>query len=140
MANMSDYLEDQMIKYWLQNDGTAAAKPATVYVALYTVIPTDASTSGTEVTGGSYARVAVTNNATNWPGPTTNNGTVTNGATITFPAPTGNWGTVVGVAIYDAATAGNQLFWGALTTNKTIPSGDPAPVFAIGAFSIQFDN
>lgn len=140
MANMSDYLEGEIIKYWFQNNGTAAAKPTTVYVALYTVLPTDASASGTEVTGGSYARVAVTNNSTNWPGPTTNNGTVTNGAAITFPAPTANWGTVVGMAIYDAATVGNELFWGSLTTSKTINNGDPAPSFAIGALSIQIDN
>jgi len=140
MANMSDYLEGQIIKYWFQNDATAVAKPITVYVALYTVLPTDVSASGTEVTGGSYVRVAVTNSAANWPGPTTNNRTVTNGATITFPAPTANWGTIVGMAIYDAATLGNELFWGALTTNKTVNSGDPAPVFAIGALSVQIDN
>lgn len=140
MSNMSDYLESQIIKYWFQNDGTAVAKPATVYVALYTAAPTDASASGTEVSGGSYARVAVTNNSTNWPGPTANNGTVTNGAAITFPAPTANWGTVVGFAIYDAATVGNELFWGVLSANKTINNGDAAPSFAIGALSIQIDS
>ena len=140
MANMSNYLEAQIGLYWLQGGAGAAAAPATVYVALYTVTPTDASASGTEVTGGSYARVAVTTSAANFPGPTTNDGTFTNGAAITFPAPTANWGTVVAIAIYDAATVGNELFWGALTTNKTVNNGDPAPSFAIGALSIQIDN
>lgn len=140
MANMSDYLEGQIIKYWLQNDGTATTKPVTVYIALYTAAPTDASASGTEVTGGSYARVAVTNSAVNWAGPTANNGTVTNGASITFPAPTANWGVVTHFAVYDAATVGNELFWGALTASKTINNGDAAPSFAIGALSIQIDN
>jgi hypothetical protein len=140
MANMSNYLEGEIIKYWFQNDATAAAKPATVYVALYTVIPTDASGSGTEVTGGSYARVAVTNNSTNWAGPTANNGTVLNGSPITFPAPTANWGTVVAMAIYDAATVGNELFWGSLASPQIILNGDPSPSFAAGATSIQLDN
>jgi len=138
---MSDYLEGQIISYWFQN-GTVASKPTTVYVTLYTATPGDPSASGTEVVigTGSYARVAVTNNATNWPGPTSNNGTVSNGAAITFPAPTSNWGTVVAMAIYDAATSGNELFWGALTTSKTINSGDPAPSFPIGSLTVQIDN
>jgi len=140
MSGMSDYLEGQIIKYWFQNDGAAAAKPATIYAALYTVLPTDASASGTEVTGGSYARVAITNSAVNWAGPTANDGTVTNGAAITFPAATANWGTIVGVALYDAATVGNELWHGALTASKVINSGDPALSFPIGAFSVQVDS
>jgi hypothetical protein len=112
----------------------------THYIALYTVIPTDASASGTEVTGGSYARVAVTNNSTTWPAATgTNPSTKSNGIAVTFPSPSANWGTVVGFAIYDAATVGNELAWGSLTTSKTISNGDPAPSFSIGALVITLD-
>lgn len=119
---------------------TAITAIGTVYVALYTVTPTDANASGTEVSGGSYARVAVTNNTTNWPASTgTNPTTKSNGTVITFPAPTANWGVVVAFALYDAASAGNEIAWGALTVNKTINNGDAAPSFAVGALSITLD-
>jgi hypothetical protein len=136
---MSDYLEGQIIKYWFQNDGTAVAKPATMYVGLSTTACSDSS-FGTEVSGGSYARVALTSNATNWPGPTANNGTVTNGIAVTFPAPTANWGSVGYWFIADASSAGNLLWCAALTTAKTINNGDAAPSFGIGALSVQVDN
>ena len=135
MGSFSNFLEDEILDHVF---GAAAyTAPATVYVALYTVTPTDASASGTEVTGGSYARVAVTNNATNWPA--SSGGAKANGTAITFPAPTASWGTVVAFAIYDAATVGNELAWGALTVNKTINNGDAAPSFAIGDLDITLD-
>jgi len=135
MGSFSNFLEDEILDHVF---GAAAyTAPATVYVSLYTVTPTDASASGTEVTGGSYARVAVTNNATNWPA--SSGGAKANGTAITFPAPTASWGTVVAFAIYDAATVGNELAWGALTVNKTINNGDAAPSFAIGDLDITLD-
>jgi len=135
MGSFSNFLEDEILDHVF---GAAAyTAPATVYVALYTVTPTDASASGTEVTGGSYARVAVTNNATNWPA--SSGGAKANGTAITFPAPTASWGTVVAFAIYDAATVGNELAWGALAVNKTINNGDAAPSFAIGELDITLD-
>lgn len=135
---MSDYLEAELIKYWFQNTA-GAAKPATLYVGLSTAACGD-SGFGTEVTGGSYARVSVTANSTNFPGPTTNNGTVTNGAAVTFPSPTANWGVVTHWFIADASSAGNLLWCAALTVQKTVNNGDAAPSFAIGALSIQVDN
>lgn len=135
MGSFGDYLENKVLDHVF---GAAVyTAPATVYVALYTVIPTDANASGTEVTGGSYARVAVTNNATNWPA--ASGGAKSNGTAVTFPAPTAAWGTVVGFAIYDAATVGNQLAWGALTVNKTVNNGDAAPSFAIGDIDLTLD-
>ncbi len=132
MGNLSNYAEPKLLDQVL--GGTAWTPPATVYVALYTIIPTGANASGTEVSGGSYARVAVTNNATNWPAATgTQPASKSNGTAITFPAPTANWGTVVGFAIYDAAASGNEIGWGSLTSNQTINSGDGAPVFGVGA-------
>ena len=105
MSGFSDFLELEVLDHVF---GAATyTPPATLYVALYTVIPTDANASGTEVTGGSYARVAVTNNLTNFPAAAA--GAKANGTAITFPAPTANWGIVVGFAIYDAATVGNEL-------------------------------
>lgn len=133
MGSKSDYLENKVLDGVL--GGPAFSLPATVYAALYTVTPSDAG-GGTEVTGGSYARVAVTNNVTNWPAAAA--GAKANGTEIAFPAATANWGTVVAWGILDAAAAGNLLYWGALTVSKAVNSGDTAS-FAVGDIDITED-
>lgn len=146
MAALSDYLENKIIDWLLR--GQAFTAPATVYVGLYTATPSD-SGGGTEVSGGSYARVSVSSSLSNWAGTqsagsttasTGTGGTTSNNAAVTFPAPTANWGTVTHVGIFDAASAGNLLAWGALTTSKTVNNGDAAPSFAAGSLQIQIDN
>lgn len=114
MSQMSNYLEDALINHVLRN--TAMPSPATVYVALFLTDPTDAAT-GTEVSGGAYARQPVTFGAPA-------NGVVTNSAQVTFPVATTNWGLVTNMAIYDALTAGNELVYGPLAVNKQIDNGD----------------
>ena len=114
MAEFSNYLENALINAVLRN--TSYTSPTTVYVGLFTNDPTDADT-GTEVTGGSYARTAVTFGAPS-------NGVSTNSADVTFPTATASWGEVTHVGIYDASTAGNLLFHTGLDTAKTIDSGD----------------
>lgn len=118
-SGKSTYLDNALLNQVL--GATAFAAPATVYVALFTVTP-GAGGGGTEVTGGGYARQAVTNNATNWPAAA--NGSKSNGTAITWPAATAAWGTITGVAIFDAATLGNELYWGDLAATKAIGSGD----------------
>ena len=146
MAAMSDYLENQIVD-WLVR-GQAFTPPATVYVALFTAAPSDTG-GGTEVTGGSYARVSVSSALANWAGTqsagstTTSSGTggtTSNNGAVTFPSPTANWGVVTHVGIFDASSAGNLLFWGALTTSKTVNNGDAAPSFAAGALQLQIDT
>ena len=114
MAEMSNFLEDALINATLRN--TTYTSVATVYVSLWTSDPTDAG-SGTEVSGGSYARTAVTFGAPS-------NGVTTNDADVTFPTATASWGTVGWIGINDAATSGNLLYHTALDTSKTIDSGD----------------
>ena len=114
MAEFSNFLENALINAVLRN--TTYTSPATVYVSLYTSDPTDADT-GTEVSGGSYARTAVTMGAPS-------NGVSTNSADVTFPTATASWGTVSHIGIHDASTAGNLLFHTPLDTSKTIDSGD----------------
>lgn len=104
-------------------------------MALYTAAPTDAG-GGTEVTGGSYARVAVTNNATNWPAAAA--GAKSNGTVITFPTATADWGTIVAFAILDASSGGNFLYWATLTTNRDVLTGDVAS-FAVGTLVVTED-
>jgi len=111
---MSNYLENALINVTLRN--TAYTTPTTVYVALYTTDPTDADT-GTEVTGGSYARTAVTFAAPS-------NGVTTNSADVTFPTCTLAWGTVTHIGIRDASTSGNLLYHTPLDASKTIDLGD----------------
>lgn len=145
-AAMSDYLENKLIDALLR--GQSYTMPATVYVALATGSGSDAA-CGTEVTGGSYARVAVTSSLANFAGTQSagstvassgTSGTTSNNATVTFPTPSANWGTVVEFCVFDASTSGNLLFRSALTANKTINNGDAAPSFAIGALTFQIDN
>jgi len=114
--------------------GTSYAYPATVSMGLSTAACSDSSV-GTEVTGGSYARVAMTS-ASSWTGPSAGNGIITNTNVLTFPAPSANWGTVTHWFIADASTAGNVLVCAALTTPRSITSGAGAPSFAAGAVAI----
>jgi hypothetical protein len=114
MAEMSNFLENALINATLRN--TTYTSVATVYVSLWTSDPTDAG-SGTEVSGGSYARTAVTFAAPS-------NGVTTNDADVTFPTATASWGTVGWIGINDALSSGNLLYHTALDTSKTIDSGD----------------
>lgn len=156
MAHMSDFLENKLIDWFLRaqaigvTGATAAGGTglATAYVGLFTATPSDTG-GGTEVSGGSYARVAVTSSLANWAGTqaaasTTassgTGGTTSNNASITFPAPSGNWGAITSIGIFDASTTGNLLFWAPLTVGKTVNNGDPAPSFAAAALTIQIDN
>lgn len=140
-GSKSDYLEAAILNYLL--GGTALSSPGTLYIALSTAAYSDSATgaSMTEVSasGTGYARVAVTNNATNWPAATgTSPTTKQNGAAFTFPTGTGAWGTVTSFYICDAATNGNVLYGGDLTTAKSIASGDTA-TFATSSITVTED-
>lgn len=147
MAAFSDYLENKLVDFLFR--GQTFTPPATLYVALFTTADNDAGSARVEVSGGSYARVAVTSSLANWAGTqgagtsvasTGTSGTTSNNNAITFPAPTASWGVIQGIGIFDAASGGNELWYGALTTPKTVNSGDAAPSFAAAALSIQIDN
>lgn len=125
MAALSNYLEAA----WLDMlaSGASFTPPAT-YVALYTSDPTDAN-SGTEVSGNGYARVQVNQDGSTspyWNTPVDDGGPqlIDNNGDITFPTATGDWGTVTHVGILDAATGGNLLFHGALSTSKSVTTDD----------------
>lgn len=156
MAALTDFMENKLVDFLFRGQalgitGASAAAgtgPTSLYIGLFTTNPTD-STAGTEVTGGSYARVTVSSALANWAGTQSagsttassgTGGTTSNNGVITFPAPTANWGVVTGWGIFDATTAGNLLIYSALTTSKTINNGDAAPSFAAGAATFQIDN
>lgn len=114
MAEFSNFLENKILDHVLRN--VSYTSPTTVYVGLFTSDPTDAGT-GTEVSGGSYARqpLSVTTAA---------DGIVTSSADVTFPQATGSWGTISHIGLLDALTSGNLLMHTPVTTSKTIDSGD----------------
>lgn len=147
MAALSNYLENKVID-WLFR-GQAFTPPTTLYFALFTASPTDAG-GGTEVSGGGYTRMSRACSLVNFSSTlsaadtavssTGTSGTTYNIADIQFPDPSANWGTVVALGIYDAASAGNLLYWGPVNPNKTINNGDAPAKFAASAWSFQLDN
>jgi len=131
--SFTNFLEAELLDHVFGNASYSA--PATLYVGLCTDVAEDGTITG-EPSGSSYARVAVTNNATNFPA--ASGGSKANGATITFPEATGSWGTLDTFFISDAATAGNILGYGDLTTPRTIDSGTTVR-FDVGALTITLD-
>lgn len=128
-GNWSIYLRNKMLDHVL--GGGDYARPATIYVALFTARGTDAeadaNTGFTVVSTGvwtNYARKSVTNNATNFPAAST--GAKSSGADIAFAASTIGGGASVVVAaigIYDASTSGNLLGWADLPAAKRVKNG-----------------
>ena len=114
MAEMSNYLESALINGTLR--GTTYTAPTTVYLGLYTSDPTDANT-GSEVSGGSYVRKAITFGAPS-------NGVSLNTAAIEFDQATADWGTIGWVGILDAVSSGNLLYHTPLDLAKQIDTGD----------------
>jgi hypothetical protein len=133
VANASDYLEGQIRAHIFRT--ASFTKPTALWVGLFTVTPSD-SGGGTEVTGGSYARVNQPPLDANWTAASSTDGITTNATVITFPAPTANWGSVLAFGIFDASTSGNLFVWGPISPAKTINASDPQPSFAIGALSV----
>lgn len=121
MSAASNYLENKVLDHVLRN--TAYSQPSGLWLGLFTNTSGNAATNleaGTltdEVSGNGYARKTVAFAAAS-------GGTTASSATVTFDAATGNWGSITHVAVMDAETAGNVLFWGAVTSAKTIESGD----------------
>ena len=132
MSAMSDYLEGQLIAHIFRTG--SFTKPTVLAVGLFTAAPTDAG-GGTEVTGGSYARATLNPLDANWAAPSAGNGVTSNSSAITFATPSASWGVVTHFGIFDAASAGNLLFWGALTASQTISSGNTVS-FPAGSLTI----
>ena len=118
LGAMSNYLEEQILNGTLRNISYSAV--TTVYLALYTSNPTDADT-GTEVSGGDYARQPVSFTS---PEQEEGRATVENDAEIEYPVATAIWGEITHMGIRDADTGGNLLYYGELASKKNIETGD----------------
>jgi hypothetical protein len=120
-GSLSNYAENALVNALLRN--TAFTSPTTVYAALFTAVTDGEAGTVTEVSGNNYSRVAVTFSAPS-------NGATSNSSDLTFPTPSANWGTIVGVGIYDASTAGNLLAYDGAITSKTVNSGDTVKILS----------
>lgn len=114
--------------------GVAITPPSTLYVGLSL---TKSYKGGyvSEPAGGSYARVAVTNDLTHFLAASA--GAKSNATTITFPTPSATWGTILSVFIADAPSSGNVLAMADLPAPSTINSGASAPVIAVNALFLS---
>jgi hypothetical protein len=123
--NLSNYLENKLLEH---STGKAAwTAPTKTYLGLYTVTPTD-STSGTEVAGGNYARIQLS-----WG--TASEGQIATNAAAKFPSAgtaSVNFGTITALAISDALTEGNILWYSPLSPTFTINTGDTFQVISGG--------
>jgi hypothetical protein len=104
--------------------------PATVYVGIFTTLPSAGMVRGVEASTGGYQRLAVTNNTTNFPA--ASNGVKRNGTAISWPPFTDDMPTFVGAGIWDAAAGGNGLLWGPFTTPRTVMEDEPFEIPAQG--------
>lgn len=132
MGAASNYLEGKLLDHVLTS--TAYTQPSR-YLALFTSDPGESGSFTGEVStsGTAYARKAVTFAAASGGSSATN-------ATVTFDTATANWGTITHVAVVDGSTAGagNVLFYGAVTTSKTIETGDTFQISS-GNLTISLD-
>ena len=119
MSAASNYLEVEVLDHVLGKGSRNFVSPASLRVALFTTMPTDAG-GGTEVSGNDYGRQEATFAAASSPG-----GTATTTGDLTFgPAIGGDFGTIQGIGIFDATTSGNLLIFTTLASPKTVSDGD----------------
>jgi hypothetical protein len=133
MTGLTSYSAENVLNYIVGK--TAMPTLPTGHLALFTAVGTDAGTGFTEVSGGSYARVAGT--AADWSAATgLSPSTITNSVAFSFPSATASWGTIIAFGIYDAATGGNLLAWDYLGADSWYPftctDASPGVLTAIG--------
>jgi hypothetical protein len=142
MTAASNYLENKVLDHVLRYSTAPYTGVSTLYLALFNNTSGNAAanleagtlTDETSTSGTAYARKSVAFGAATGTNPTQS----ATSATVTFDAATADWGTITHVAVMDASTAGNVLFWGAVTTSKTIQTGDTFQVTS-GNLTIALD-
>jgi hypothetical protein len=121
MAAFSNYLEDQ-ITNWIA--GTSMTAPTATFVQLYNGDPTDTGLGGTPIVIATAARTSIASGAGSWTRGTLGNGTITNASAFTITTSATATASATHVTVWDASASGNLLFFGALSTAKTVASGD----------------
>ena len=127
-STLSNATSQQYLDYLLKGVALPAL-PASLWLALFTTTPNLNGVGGVEVStsGTGYARVELPRVSGTWTGPTGTNQEYNNTSELVFPVPTGNWGTIVSLGIYDAASNGNLIFISTIATSKQVSVGDGSP-------------
>jgi len=125
--SFSNTFENRVLTWVFTASG--ATRPTSWHVALFTSNP-DEDGSGTEVSGGDYARQSATFTVTG--------NAATNAAAVEYPVATAAYGTVTHVGVYDASTGGNLIAYAALATSKAIDTGDVLRI-PLGELDITLD-
>lgn len=124
---------------FLLKGANAPSYPSSLWVALFTTIPTLNGTGGVEVStsGTGYARIEMPRATATWTGPTGTGQEYNNTNEIVFGMPTATWGTIQGMGLYDASTAGNLIFISTISTAKSVNLGDGQPRILAGMLKVQ---
>ena len=129
MPAISNYLEQKILDISLGN--TSYTPPSTTYLALFTSSANlEANSTADELSGNGYSRQAIS-----WG--TASDGVISNDTAIAFSTATADWSAIYGMAIMDASTGGNVLYWSA-TAKKEVFNGATLNV-AIGDLIITID-
>ncbi len=130
MSAFSNYLENEILD-WV-NGGAFPTQPSATWVQLFNGSPTEAGGGGTAL----YSRVAV--NAGGWTTTTGATATITNTAAITITSAASSATSADNFGIFDNSTSGNLLFYGTLSTGKSIAIGDEVK-FNASSLTIRID-
>ena len=114
MSQFTNYSENKI--YDLMYRGVSWTPPAALYMALHTASPGETGAAN-ELSGSGYARAAVIMAAPA-------DGSGSNSADVSFPAPTASWGTITHFSLWDAISGGNALAYGTLTASKVVGTGE----------------
>lgn len=119
--NLTNYLENKLADHVLRN--VAYVSPTNVYVALHTANPTEAGNVA-EISQAGYSRKLLTVGA-----PVDGISKSTTDLSWDISADV----TITHITIWDAATAGNPLFYGPLSAEKSLEATD---IFRVPADSL----
>lgn len=136
MTAATNYLEARTLDFWLKANSQTTSAPATVYVGLHTADPGETGSTANEISGNGYARQSASFGTVTTATDDTVN--VSTDADITFGPASGSWGTITHVSIHDASTAGNTLFFGALSASKTVGTSDSFKISS-GNLTVELD-
>lgn len=145
MPSLTSYAQNKVLDALLR--GVQLVTPPIWYVALVTTAGPTNAIAGLEVQGGSYARAAIPATLAAWAGTQGQGstgvsiglgGNTSNNASVLFPDPTSNWGSIVGYEMWDAPVFGFRWFYDILSVPKTISVGDSFEEFPAGALEVTF--
>jgi hypothetical protein len=136
-SSLSNQQSQQFMDYLLKGVALPSL-PGSLWLALFTTTPNLNGVAGVEVStsGTGYTRVELPRVSGTWTGPTGTNQEYNNTVELIFPVPTGNWGAIVSLGIYDSASNGNLIFISTIATSKSISIGDGSPRLTAGSLKI----